>query len=77
MMAELLKNPRFLKALQLGIDNEQIAAAMVGPELADFAAAVLDGKKPEAGAEHSLGELRTALAIYRSAESGVWEKVWT
>ena len=47
-----------------------------GPELADFAAAVLDGKKPEAGAEHSLGELRTALAIYRSAESGVWEKVW-
>lgn len=48
-----------------------------GPELADFAAAVVDGKTPEAAPEHSLGELRTALAIYRSAESGHWEKVWT
>ena len=45
-------------------------------ELADFAAAVLDGKAPEAGPEHSLGELRTALAMYRSVESGRWEKVW-
>ncbi len=47
-----------------------------GPELADFAAVVLDGKTPEAGPEQSLGELRTALAIYRSAETGNWENVW-
>ena len=47
-----------------------------GPELADFAAAVLDGKALAAGPEQSLGELRTALALYRSAASGAWEKVW-
>ncbi len=47
-----------------------------GPELADFAAAVLDGKSLEAGPEESLGELRLALAIYRSAETHQWEKVW-
>ncbi len=47
-----------------------------GPELQDFAAAVLDGKAPAAGPEQSLGELRAALAIYRSVESGRWEKVW-
>ncbi len=47
-----------------------------GPELADFAAAVLDGKALAAGPEQAMGELRTALAIYRSAESGQWEKVW-
>ena len=51
-------------------------AQSFGPELADFAAAVLDGKALEAGPEKSLGELRTALAIYRSAESNNWEKVW-
>lgn len=47
-----------------------------GPELADFAAAVLDGSDLRAGPEQSLGELRTALAIYRSAETGRWERVW-
>ena len=47
-----------------------------GPELADFAAAVLDGEPLEAGPEESLGELRLALAIYRSAETHQWEKVW-
>ncbi|MDA0337353.1 MAG: Gfo/Idh/MocA family oxidoreductase [bacterium] len=52
-------------------------AQSFGPELADFAAAVLDGKALAAGPEQSLGELRTALAIYRSAASGAWEKVWT
>ena len=48
-----------------------------GPELADFAAAVLDGKALTAGPEQSLGELRTAMAIYRSAASNNWEKVWS
>ena len=51
-------------------------ARSFGPELADFAAAVLDGKPLAAGPEQSLGELRTALAIYRSAASGKWESVW-
>lgn len=47
-----------------------------GPELADFAAAALDGSPLAASPEFALGELRTALAIYRSVESGRWEKVW-
>jgi predicted dehydrogenase len=45
-------------------------------ELADFARAVLKGDPLDAGPEESLGELRTALAMYRSAETGRWEKVW-
>jgi len=42
----------------------------------DFARATLEGVPLEAGPEVSLGELRTALAMERSAESGRWEKVW-
>ena len=45
-------------------------------EFADFAAAVLDGKPLAAGPEAALGELRVALALYRSAETKRWEKVW-
>jgi len=44
--------------------------------MADFAQAVLEGTPLAAGPEESLGELRTALAMYRSAESHKWEKVW-
>lgn len=47
-----------------------------GLELEDFASAVLDSKTLEASAEYSLGELRTALAMYRSVESRNWERVW-
>ena len=43
---------------------------------ADFAAAVLDRRPLAAGAEMALGELRVALAIYRSAETRRWETVW-
>ena len=43
----------------------------------DFSQVVLHGKKPEATAEYSLGELRTALAMYRSVETKKWEKVWS
>lgn len=50
--------------------------AAFGYELNDFAGAVLDGTSLEAGPEYSLGELRTAFAIYRSAETRQWEKVW-
>jgi UDP-N-acetyl-2-amino-2-deoxyglucuronate dehydrogenase len=45
-------------------------------ELADFATVVLDGVPPAATPEHSLGELRAALAMYRSAETKRWERVW-
>lgn len=58
------------------VQEPQGYARSFGPELADFAAAVLDGKALEAGPEQSLGELRTALSIYRSAASGKWEMVW-
>ena len=51
-------------------------AQSFGPELADFETAVLDGTPLAAGPEEALGELRIALAIYRSAESHQWEKVW-
>ena len=47
-----------------------------GVELHDFSLAVLDGRPLAATPEFSLGELRTALAMYRSASSGRWEKVW-
>lgn len=50
--------------------------ASFGYELQDFALAVLEGKELEAGPDYSLGELRTALAIYRSAHTKQWEKVW-
>lgn len=45
-----------------------------GLELLDFERAVLDGKAPDASPEYSLGELRAALAIMRSAASGAWER---
>ena len=47
-----------------------------GFELKDFCEHVLDGKPLAATPEYSLGELRTAFAMYRSVESGTWEKVW-
>ena len=47
-----------------------------GVELEAFSELVLDGKPLQASAEFALGELRTALAMYRSLESGRWEKVW-
>ncbi len=45
-------------------------------ELADFASAVLRGTQPAAPAGYAVGELRLALAMYRSATSNRWEKVW-
>ncbi len=47
-----------------------------GFELKDFADAVLDGKPLAATPTFSLGELRTALAMYRSVASDRWEPVW-
>ena len=48
-----------------------------GYELLDFERAVLDGTPLAASPEYSLGELRTALAMYRSADSKRWETVWS
>lgn len=45
-------------------------------EWLDFAAAVLDGTPPAVPASYALGELRCALAMYRSAETKQWEPVW-
>ena len=47
-----------------------------GAELHDFSLAVLEGKPLEATPEFSLGEMKTALAMYRSVQSRRWEKVW-
>ena len=47
-----------------------------GFELHDFSLAVLHGTPLQASAQYSLGELRTALAMYRSVESRRWVKVW-
>ena len=51
-------------------------AKSFGPELEDFCRVVLDGATPAAGPEYSLGELRAALALYRSAKNNRWESVW-
>jgi predicted dehydrogenase len=45
-------------------------------EWRDFEAAVLDGTPLAAPAPYALGELRAALAMYRSAASRRWEPVW-
>jgi predicted dehydrogenase len=45
-------------------------------QIADFEAAVLEGTAPAAPAGYALGELRAALAMVRSAQSGAWEPVW-
>ena len=47
-----------------------------GAEIKDFCEVVLDGTTMAAPPEYSLGEFRTAQALYKSIESGRWEKVW-
>jgi len=44
-------------------------------QLADFAHVVIHGGAPSASAEYARGELRLALAMYRSADTRRWEKV--
>jgi UDP-N-acetyl-2-amino-2-deoxyglucuronate dehydrogenase len=66
-------------------DGSDVKGAVVGQgnyllsyegEMADFEAAVLDGREPAASAEYAIGELRGALAMYRSADAGTWARVW-
>jgi predicted dehydrogenase len=58
------------------VEEGEMGGDAYGLELADFLRAVQHGTELAAGPEESLGELRTALAMYRSAESRQWEKVW-
>ena len=51
-------------------------AASYGVEIADFASYVLDDTPLAAPPEFALGELRTAIAMYRSVRTRQWEKVW-
>ncbi|HTD49714.1 MAG TPA: hypothetical protein VK771_03895, partial [Acidimicrobiia bacterium] len=44
-------------------------------ELADFANVVAHGGAPSASAAYACGEVRLALAMYRSADTKRWEKV--
>lgn len=55
------------------LDSFAGRADAFGVELNEFSRAVLHGEPLSASPEYSLGELRTALAMYRSAESGRWE----
>ena len=59
------------------MDSYQGKVDSYGKELQDFSSTVLDGSPLSAEPEFSLGELRTALAIYRSVQSGRWESVWS
>ena len=47
-----------------------------GAELHDFSLAVLGGEPLSAPPEYALGEMRTALAMYRSVRTRRWEAVW-
>ncbi|MET1049989.1 MAG: Gfo/Idh/MocA family oxidoreductase [Acidimicrobiales bacterium] len=47
-----------------------------GNQIRAFEAAVLDGAEYPVPPEYALGELRTAHALYRSAETRQWEPVW-
>lgn len=62
--------------VRVGADVPQGYLLSYEGEFRDFASAALRGTKPAATAEFALGELRTALAMERSAQTKRWEKVW-
>jgi len=51
-------------------------AQSINGRIAAFEAALLDGAPLPVDAAYALGELRAALAMYRSAETQQWEPVW-
>ena len=65
-LVELLRNFDFLKAMQLGIDNQLSMAAFVGPELAEFTA-VTEG--------HPL--LQTGLPVGLNTADPRVQELWT
>ena len=82
LVMERGREGRLLGYTQDHPDGQELMSTMqgrigsFGSELTEFSNLVLHGKSPVAGPEVALGELRTALAMYRSAKSGTWEKVW-
>lgn len=50
--------------------------AALGPQIENFVGAILSGTALARGPGRALGDLLTAHAMYRSAESRSWEKVW-
>ena len=58
------------------LDSFQGKVDSYGAELADFSGAVLNGTALAAPPAYAEGELRTAIAMYRSVATRRWEKVW-
>lgn len=69
----LLYNAEFPQGKQMGDGKSYMDSYVLEHE--DFAAAILDGTALAAGPEAAIGDLKTVLAMYRSAESRGWEKV--
>ena len=71
-----LTNAEHRRGLRVRPDEPQGYMQSYTGQFKDFARAVLDGEPLEAGPEVSVGELRTALAMARSAQTRRWERVW-
>lgn len=71
-----LTNAKNRRGVRVRPDEPQGYMESYTGQFADFARAVLQGEPLEAGPEVSLGELRTALAMARSAQTRRWERVW-
>ena len=72
LMAYTMEHPKGIRVM----GTAEGRSASYGAELHDFSQHVLHGRELAAGPDTALGELRTALAMYRSAQSGTWENVW-
>lgn len=71
-----LYNPENRRGLKLKEDIPQGYMRSYVGQMEDFANAILREAPFAAPPEDSLGELRTALAMDRSAQTKRWEKVW-
>ena len=76
LMDVTLYNHENAGGVHVGIDVPQGYFLSYEGQFRDFASAVLRGTKLAASAEFAVGELRTALAMERSAETKRWEKIW-
>lgn len=76
LMDVTLYNEENRDGVRVGKDAPQGYFLSYEGQFRDFADAVLRGKQLAAGPEFALGELRTALAMERSAQTKRWEKVW-
>jgi UDP-N-acetyl-2-amino-2-deoxyglucuronate dehydrogenase len=76
LMHVTLYNQENPDGVQVGANVPQGYFLSYEGQFRDFASAVLHGTQLAASAEFAVGELRTALAMERSAETKRWEKVW-